>query len=313
MIDDIDHVVEDGESGDRFDRIVAQAAGTSRAEAKVLVETGAATLDGGSASPSARVEAGSHIVVRKSVRAAAIAASDVPFSIAYEDEAFVIVDKPAGVVVHPGAGHDSDTLVNGLVGRYPELRDLGPERNWGLVHRLDRDTSGLLLVARDQAVHQQLQDDLRARTITREYLALTAGHEFDNATGTIEAPIGRDPRRPTRMAVVRDGRPARTHYVRLAGWPGRTLLHVTLDTGRTHQIRVHLAAISAPVVGDRTYGAAGSALAGLSRVWLHAVRLRFTHPSHGAEIVVRSPLPSELKMVLDAMGPPEVGELPADD
>ncbi len=312
MTDKIDHVVGDEEAGDRFDRIVARVAHTSRAEAKHLVTTGAAVLDDGPASPAVRVEAGSRVLVMREKPASNLTVAEVPFRIVHEDETFIVVDKPAGVVVHPGAGHDADTLVNGLVGAFPQLGDLGPERNWGLVHRLDRDTSGLLLVARSIAAHERLQSDLRKRTIIRRYLALAAGREFDNATGTVEAPIGRDPRRPTRMAVVRGGRAARTHYVRLAVWPGFTLLDVTLETGRTHQIRVHLAAISAPLVGDVVYGAGGTSFIGLDRVWLHAAQLVFAHPDDGREITVRSGLPAELRGVLESLGTPQDGAIPGD-
>jgi len=312
MTDTIDHVVGDEEAGDRFDRVVARVAHTSRAEAKRLVAAGGAMLDGVPASPAERVAAGARILVTRDKPASNLAAVEVPFRIVHEDDAFIVVNKPAGVVVHPGAGHDADTLLNGLVGVYPELRDLGPRRNWGLVHRLDRDTSGLLLVARSVAAHERLQSDLRNRTIMRRYLALAAGREFDNATGTVEAPIGRDPRRPTRMAVVQGGRPARTHYVRLAVWPGYTLLEVTLETGRTHQIRVHLAAISAPVVGDLMYGSKGTLFVGLDRVWLHAVQLVFPHPADGREIDVRASLPTELRGVLESLGAPQNGAIPDD-
>ena len=312
MGDDDTFALTDAEAGMRFDRVVARLVSVSRSEARSLVETGAATLDGRRAPPSARVAAGSHINISVRRDDGALVASDVPFEIVHEDESFLVIDKPAGIVVHPGAGHVSDTLVNGLVGRYPELRDLGKEKSWGLVHRLDRDTSGLLVVARSVTAHASLQDQLRRRSMVRLYLALAGGREFDNATGTIEAPIARDPERPTRMAIVQDGRPSRTHYARVAAWPGNTLLRVTLDTGRTHQIRVHLSAISAALVGDHTYGGDTAGHAQLKRVWLHASRLSFGHPDGGGDVSVTSSLPIELRAVLDALGTPSVGELPSD-
>ena len=295
----------------RFDRVVARLLSASRSEARALVEVGAATLDGRPALPSTRVAAGSQITVAAQPHAGRLVASDVPFEIAREGETFVVIDKPAGVVVHPGAGHGSGTLVNGLVARYPELRDLGKGRNWGLVHRLDRDTSGLLVVARTVAAHSSLQGQLRSRSMERTYLALAGGREFDNAAGTIEAPIARDPQQPTRMAIVRDGRPSRTHYVRVAAWPGRTLLRVILDTGRTHQIRVHLSAISAPLVGDHTYGGDTAGNPQLNRVWLHACLLSFESPDGGDDVIVSSSLPDELRSSLDALGDPSLGEVPS--
>ena len=179
-----------------------------------------------------------------------------------------------------------------------------------MVHRLDRDTSGLLIVARAAEAHELLQSQLRAREITRSYLALAADHDFDNATGTIEAPIGRDPNRPTQMAVVPGGRPARTHYRRLASWPGLTLLEVTLETGRTHQIRVHFAAIGAPLVGDRVYGRSRSSPADVTRVWLHAAHLSFSHPRDGRPVTARAALPDDLAATLKALGKPVRGEIP---
>lgn len=312
MSEEIAHRVSAAEAGERVDLIVARVTGSSRAVARELVESGDVLADGREVAASARPGAGAILTVRRRDATKELAVGTAPFTVVHEDDRFIVVDKPAGVVVHPGAGHEADTLVNALVGPYPELREMGPARSWGLVHRLDRDTSGLLIVARDAGMREQLQAQLRRRDITRRYLALTASLPFENATGTIEAPIGRDPRRPTRMAVVADGRPARTHYVRRATWREHTLLEVTLDTGRTHQIRVHLAAISAPLVGDRAYGGGGTTRAiSLDRVWLHAARLVFPHPAGGSDIDVRSPLPPELRATLDQLGPPERGEVPA--
>lgn len=201
------------------------------------------------------------------------------------------------------------TLVEGLVHRYPELGELADHR-WGLVHRLDRDTSGLLVVGRSAAAFQTLQEALRVRAVGRTYLALVAGAP-DGARGTIDAPIGRDPHQPTRMAVLAAGRPSRTHFRRLASWDDATLLEVRLETGRTHQIRVHFASIGHPVVGDRTYGGRRAThRADPGRQWLHATRLQFVHPVSGDPIDVVSEIPPDLRSTLEALGPPDAGELP---
>lgn len=310
MLEEVEDRVAPEEAGRRFDRVVARITGVSRARARALVDSQQAKLDGRPAPAATRVAAGSLIAVANAVDAEELVNGEASFTIAYEDQSFIVVNKPAGVVVHPGAGHLSDTLVNGLATVYPELRRLGPERNWGLVHRLDRDTSGLLIVALVPEAHELLQTQLRDREITRRYLALSADRDFDNATGTIDAPIGRDPHRPTQMAVVLGGRPARTHYLRLASWPRLTLLEVTLETGRTHQIRVHFAAIGAPLVGDLVYGRSRSSPVEIERVWLHATALSFTHPHDGNSIAVRAALPDELAVTLEALGEPVRGEIP---
>ena len=310
MAESLRHVVADGEAGVRFDRVVAALAEVSRARASDLVSAGMALLDGEPSLRSTRVAAGQVVNVASTPTGPGLRPANVPFAVAYEDDVLLVVDKPAGVVVHPGAGHHHDTLINGLVGRFPELADLGERQNWGLVHRIDRGTSGLLIVARNIPTREALQESLRRRLVTRRYLALAAGRRFDNATGTIEAPIGRDPHRPTRMAVVADGRSARTNYERLAAWDDVTLLRVMLDTGRTHQIRVHFAAIDAPLVGDSMYGAASSLGLASDRVWLHAAQLTFAHPSKGKEVHVDSRLPDELTDVLAGLGVSDVGEVP---
>lgn len=215
--------------------------------------------------------------------------------IAYEDESLLVVDKPAGLVVHPGAGHASGTLVHGLLGRGIAGGE-APERP-GIVHRLDRDTSGLLVVARDPETHRRLQRLLRRRAITREYLALVRGRPRSLA-GRIEAPIGRDRTDQRRMSLDTDRpRPAVTHFEVVELLPRHALLRVRLDTGRTHQIRVHLAAIGLPVAGDPVYGAAGDL--GLERQFLHAERLAFAHPLTGGPVDVRSRLPTDLASALD--------------
>lgn len=216
-----------------------------------------------------------------------------PFRIAYDDEHVLVVDKGPGVVVHPARGHREDTLSQLLAGA---AAGGDPERA-GIVHRLDRDTSGLLLVARSEEAHAKLQRALQRREIEREYIALVHGRPPARA-GTIEAPIGRDARVRTRMAVGgAHARDARTHFELERALQGTTLLRLRLETGRTHQIRVHLQAIGHPVVGDPEYGGGGEAL-GLERQFLHAARLAFAHPITGERIEVRSPLPPDLQAAL---------------
>ena len=220
---------------------------------------------------------------------------EVPFRIVYEDDQMLVVDKPAGVVVHPGAGHASGTLVHGLAGRAAG----GEEDRPGIVHRLDRDTSGLLVVARSDAAHERLQELIRERQVERRYAALVRGRPR-SWRGTIDAPIGRDREDPTRHSLDTDTpREAVTHFdvVELLSG-GHALLDVRLETGRTHQIRVHLAAIDLPVVGDPLYGVPDPAL---GRQFLHAKRLAFTHPFTGERVEVESPLPGDLAAYLERL------------
>ena len=216
------------------------------------------------------------------------------FGVAWEDEHLLIVDKPAGVVVHPARGHRSGTLAQALAGRAA-----GGEESWraGIVHRLDRDTSGLLVVAKSERVHRALKEQLAARQITREYAALVTGRPPARA-GTIDAPIGRDRRVRTRNSTdTEEPKEARTHFELVEALPQHTLLRVRLDTGRTHQIRVHLQAIGFPVTGDPEYGAPGEL--GLQRQFLHAARLAFTHPVSDVPVEATSPLPADLAAALE--------------
>ena len=223
--------------------------------------------------------------------------SNEPFTIAYSDDELLVVDKAAGVVVHPGRGHSQDTLAQLLAG----LAGGGDPERAGIVHRLDRDTSGLLVVSRTEEAHRRLSAALARREIQREYLALVRGRP-PARSGTIEAPIGRDPRARTRMAIRGTsqqrfvGREARTHFTLERALPASSLLRLRLETGRTHQIRVHLQAIGHPVCGDPEYGAAG--MLGLERQFLHAARLAFDHPFSGRRVDVSSPLPEDLAAAL---------------
>jgi 23S rRNA pseudouridine1911/1915/1917 synthase len=218
----------------------------------------------------------------------------VPLRVAWEDEHLLVVDKPAGVVVHPSAGHAEGTLVHGLLA-HAAAGGEEPERP-GIVHRLDRDTSGLLVVARSDEAHRRLQEAIRERKVTREYIALVRGRPH-SMRGRIEAAIGRDRHDATRISLDTDtAREAATEFEVVELLPSHALLRVRLETGRTHQIRVHLEAIDLPVSGDPTYGVAGDL--GLERQFLHAARLAFTHPFTGEEIEVESPLPKELETAL---------------
>lgn len=286
--------------GERLDRALAVLLDVSRAVARSLVDSGV-EIDGIPSKPNARVVAGMSIRTPAVVRPAALLAEPMELTVLYEDDDLVVIDKPPGMVVHPGSGQTRGTLAAGLLHRYPELDGVGAADRWGLVHRLDKDTSGAILVARSQEAFDGLTGQLRERKISREYLTLIEG-VLKPPTGTIDAPIGRDPGTPTRRAVIREGKHARTHYRLVKNYDEHDLafVKVTLETGRTHQIRVHFAAIGHPIVGDATYGSRREP--GLSpRIFLHAGELKFKHPSDGSEIVVTSPLPADLAAVLDSL------------
>ncbi len=279
--------------GSRVDRALSALLGVSRRVARELVDRGV-TLDGQPARASQRVNAGSVLVTPAPAPPEVLAAEPVPFTVVYEDEHLVVVDKPSGVVVHPGAGQSRGTLAAGLLYRYPELEGVGVEGRWGLIHRLDKDTSGVLVVARTAESYGALVEMMRRREIHREYMALVHG-SFDAPTGSIEAPIGRHPMHPMRQAVVPSGRPARTHYEveRRYETVECSLVRVTLETGRTHQIRVHFAAIDHPVVGDRVYARSPGHLK-VPRIFLHAHRIELDHPVTGKRVAVEAPLPEDL-------------------
>lgn len=293
-------------AGERVDRVVAMLTERSRAEVAALIDAGAVTVDGTPVrSRSAKVREGDVLELDLPAPAAdreLDAEPDVPVVIVHEDEHLLVVDKPAGLVVHPGAGQRSGTLVHALLSTHPELRGVGddPSRP-GVVHRLDKGTSGLLLVARTPAAHEALVAALSDRRVHRRYRALVWG-DVAAPQGLIDAPIGRSTRDPTRMAVTERGKPARTRYEVLGTYaePEVTELACTLETGRTHQIRVHLRSIGHAVVGDARYGGARQSLP-LDRPFLHAEVLELAHPVSATPLRFESPLPADLRAVLDAL------------
>jgi 23S rRNA pseudouridine1911/1915/1917 synthase len=286
--------VADDDAGERLDVFLAGRVG-SRAAAQRLIDAGAVTVDGAVRPKRHVLRGGERVVVTEPEAAAEEAVAPASFAIAYADEHLLVVDKPAGVVVHPGRGHRDGTLVQALPGA---AGGPDPDRP-GIVHRLDRDTSGLLVVARSEPAWERLSGMIRRREVLREYLALVEGRPSAR-TGTIEAPIGRDRRIRTRMSTDTDEpREAVTHFAVERPLDAFTLLRVRLETGRTHQIRAHLLAIGHPVAGDPEYGHAGRL--GLERQFLHAEHLAFAHPVTGAPVDVRSPLPPDLAAVLRAL------------
>jgi 23S rRNA pseudouridine1911/1915/1917 synthase len=284
-------LVEPEAVGERLDVFLARAAG-SRAAAQRLIAAGRVLVDGEPRAKRHTVAAGERVTIAPADEAPAPEVPDAPYAVAYEDEHLLVIDKPAGVVVHPARGHEAGTLAQALAGRAAGGDD---PRRAGIVHRLDRDTSGLLVVARTEPAHAALKEQLRHREITREYLALVEGRPAARA-GTIDAPLGRDRRMRTRVSTDTDEpRPAVTHFEVEQPLTGFTLLRVRLETGRTHQIRVHLAAIGLPVVGDPVYGVPDEQL---KRQFLHAWRLAFPHPLTAEAVEVESPLPPELQAAL---------------
>jgi 23S rRNA pseudouridine1911/1915/1917 synthase len=283
-------------AGERLDAFLALPLG-SRSRAQRLIDEGRVRVGGTARAKGHRVAAGEYVEVDLPEPPPAPAPGEVAFEVVYEDESVLVVDKPAGVVVHPGAGVHGPTLVDALAGRIAGGPD--PERP-GVVHRLDRDTSGLLVLARSEGAYDVLQRAMAQRKIEREYLALVEGVP-PARTGLIDAPIGRDRRVRTRMSVDTDApREARTRFAVERTFGDRAaLLRVRLETGRTHQVRVHLQAIGHPVAGDREYGTAGRF--GLERQFLHAARLAFDHPSTGERLELSSPLPEDLQHALEVV------------
>jgi 23S rRNA pseudouridine1911/1915/1917 synthase len=301
-------VVPAGLAGVRLDLAVSMLTGWSRNEVQVLIDAGAILVAGAPALKSRKLVEGEIVELLAAPAVEALPGPEpVPVEVRHADDDLIIVAKPAGLVVHPGAGHAHGTLVQGLLARFPEIAGVGDPVRPGIVHRLDRDTSGLLAVARSPRAYDELVEAIAAREVERRYLALVWG-EPESPRGVIDAPIGRSARRRTRMAVRESGREARTAYEVLATWPdaGVSLVECRLETGRTHQIRVHLAAIGHPVVGDAAYGGARAGTGGglrLVRPFLHAHALGLRHPGTGEPLTFEEPLPGELTAVLGDLGP----------
>jgi 23S rRNA pseudouridine1911/1915/1917 synthase len=289
--------------GERVDRAVAFITGWPRTAVQQLIDAGEVLVDGKRAAKSRKLRAGETIELlgEPEVDAPPVADASVVVDVRYADDDIIVVAKPAGLVVHPGAGHDSGTLVNGLLAAYPEIAGIGDAMRPGIVHRLDRDTSGLLLVARSARAYDALVAQLAAHEVERRYVALVWGH-LAAPRGLVDAPIGRSQSRRTRMAVRDEGKPARTEYAvtETFGQPATSLLECRLETGRTHQIRVHLAAIGHPVVGDATYGGMRDSIA-ITRPFLHAAALELAHPVTGEQMQFEDPIPEELADVLASL------------
>ena len=263
-----------------------------------MIAQGHVRVDGRQEKASYRPETGEVVRVEiPQVEKRTVSGEDIPVAVVYEDEALLVVDKPAGMVVHPAPGNWSGTLVNALLGRGGSLSSEGEPERAGMVHRLDKETSGLLIVAKTDRSHRLLSAAIAARRVTRRYAVMTWGH-LPSDTMTIDKPIARDPRDRKRMAIVNKGRPAKTDLIRLARFDAGDLLRAHLHSGRTHQIRVHLASIGHPVMGDDVYGGGGGRrVAGLppKRHFLHAAWLAFNHPVTGKPLDFRSPLPADLR------------------
>lgn len=319
-------IVAGEEAGGRLDSWLAERTGLSRSRAAQLVEEGRVLLNGAVPRKRDRPAPGDRVEVRlPAPEPSGVEAEEIPLAIIYQDADLLVIDKPAGLVVHPAAGHRSGTLVNALLHAVGDLSGIGGVLRPGIVHRLDKDTSGLMLVAKNDDAHRALSAALKAREVRRAYLAAIWGH-LPRETVTVDAPIGRHSADRKKMAVVPGGRRAVTHFRQLERWRGADLVRAELETGRTHQIRVHLLHLGHPIVGDRLYapdrqkGVSGtekpwaSALAKrVPRQFLHAGELRFTHPRTGEEMRFESPLPPDLAAAAEwARGGSGAGR-PADD
>jgi 23S rRNA pseudouridine1911/1915/1917 synthase len=296
--------IQADEVGLRLDRYVTSIfTGISRTAVQQLIVDGSVLVNGRTAKPGYALRSGDEVQVcsiSQKNKATGVKPQPLALDVIYADEDLLVVNKAAGMVVHPAPGHHDDTLVNALLARYPDIQKEGTEQRPGIIHRLDKDTSGLIIVARNAATQAALTEQLKRREIVKRYLALVEGVVALDQ-GSIDAPIGRNPRHRQQMAITAVGsREARTHFRVLERFQRHTLLLVELETGRTHQIRVHLKAIGHPIVGDPVYGS-GSTVRGstLKRQFLHAYQLKFTHPATGVVIDLEAPLPGDLQAVLD--------------
>lgn len=285
--------------GERLDAAVARLAGLTRSAAQKLVENGSVLLCGAAAKKRALTAAGDKIeITLPAPQTAAAAPQEIPLDVVYEDDDVIVVNKPKGLVVHPAAGHPDGTLVNALLHHCAgSLSGIGGELRPGVVHRIDKDTSGLIIAAKNDFAHQSLSAQLKEHTLARTYECIAVGN-FRADRGTIDAPIGRCPTNRKKMAVVPTGRSAVTHWEVLARYAGYTHLRCRLETGRTHQIRVHLASKSHPIAGDALYG---KPALGLTSQCLHAVGLQFRHPRTGETVELTCPLPPEFTAALEKL------------
>ena len=298
--------VPEGLDGERLDAAIARMFGLSRSRAAELIGTGSVLVDGRTAGKSDRVRPGDWLDVTLPPTGPGPAEPRpeiVPgLSVVYEDADIVVVDKPAGVAAHPTIGWTGPTVLAGLLGAGYQITTSGAAERQGIVHRLDANTTGLMVVARSERAYSVLKQAFRDREVDKRYHALVQGHP-DPLRGTIDAPIARHPSGDGRFAVVADGRPAVTHYDTTEAFRAASLTEIRLETGRTHQIRVHMAAVRHPCVGDRLYGADPvlAARLGITRQWLHAVRLGFAHPDDGRWVEFHSPYPADLAASLELL------------
>lgn len=296
------------DSSVRLDRFIVEALparSVTRGAVQRLIDDGAVTVNGKSSKASYRIRPGDTVVVHvPPLLPAEAQAEAIPLDIVYEDIDLIVINKPAGMVVHPAAGHTSGTLVNAVLAHSPELRDVGEENRSGIVHRLDKDTSGLILVAKNESAHENLQHQFKSRSVAKVYIALVEGH-LAPPQGLIDVPIGRDKQQRKRMATAADGRPSRTAFKAIEffdkGAQHYTLVEVRPQTGRTHQIRVHFAWLKFPIVGDTVYGRRRKTTLPLHRHFLHAQSLTFRLPSDGHEVTLTAPLPADLTAVLESL------------
>ena len=286
-------------SESRLDQYLAGLdTGMTRSRLSRLIVEGQVMVNGGPAKPSHKVRAGDRISLSvPPPRPSSVGPQEIPVTVVYQDASVVVIDKPAGLAVHPGPGHPDMTLVNALLAMCPDIQGIGGEIRPGIVHRLDKDTSGLMMVAKTHQAHNDLSSQIKSRQVTKGYLALVEGTP-KQLHGKVDAPVGRHPRRRTRMAVVVGGKEARTNYKVIHQVAGYSLLEIYLETGRTHQIRVHMAYLGHPLLGDTTYGRSSSLL---DRHFLHAFHLGFKHPVNGESLEFKIDLPSDLAPVLDAL------------